>query len=102
VRTFFKSAMTSRASEKRQQAKAADKAWRIMRRLVLERDDYRCRACDRRQESLDVHHIRARSLGGKHTDSGCCALCLECHADIKLGKLHITGDANGKLSISRT
>lgn len=100
-----KSSLTSRASEKRQQARDAEKAWRIIRRLVLERDDYRCRACGSK-DSIDVHHVQFRSAGGSSTDpKNLVALCRICHQDLHLYKLAIVSQgrlgANGTLTFRR-
>src|SRR6185436_471781 len=99
--SFFKSVLTSRASEKKATARAKLTAWQLARRLVLERDGYRCRACQSK-DSVDVHHLKFRSLGGKDDDpKALVALCRPCHQELHLYKLAISGGrrgANGKLS----
>lgn len=99
-----KRSLVGRASEKRQQAKAADKAWRIMRRLVLERDGYRCRACGSKDQ-IDVHHVKLRSAGGEDEPKNLIAACRRCHQDIHLYKLAVVAQgrrgANGTLRFER-
>jgi len=105
MQTSFKSQMTSRAAEKKATVRAKLTAWQLARRLVLERDGYRCRACQSK-DSVDVHHMKFRSLGGKDDDpKALLCLCRCCHGDVHLYKLAITGGrrvANGTLSFERT
>lgn len=87
----------SRAAEKRKKDRAAEKAWLLLRRVVLERDHYRCRCCGT-PEKVDVHHIRFRSVGGEDSTRNTCALCRVCHAETHAYRLHIEGDdANKRL-----
>lgn len=61
------------------------------RRLVLERDNWRCRRCG--QEDLDkltLHHVVYRSQGGKHGPDNLVTLCwVPCHKMIHDGKLKV-------------
>lgn len=61
-----------------------EKAWRQVRKAVLERDHGRCRDCDRDLSELpswygEVHHIRPRIMGGGDHPSNLITLCVECH-----------------------
>ena len=59
-----------------------EQRWQHVRRVVLQRDELRCRDCgesaDRRE--LDVHHLIRRSDGGRDEASNCITLCDGCHA----------------------
>ena len=55
--------------------------WRETRRVVLQRDGHRCRACGQ-AHGLEVHHVVMRSLGGKDVASNLIALCRDCHASV--------------------
>ena len=53
--------------------------WRAIRRLVLQRDNYRCRACGKAGR-LEVDHIIPVVQGGAWWDAeGLQALCRPCH-----------------------
>lgn len=56
--------------------------WRTTRKLVLERDGYRCMTCGDscRSEEADVHHLMPKSLGGSDEPSNLITLCDGCHA----------------------
>jgi ATP-dependent DNA helicase RecQ len=56
--------------------------WREIRQLVLKRDGFRCRDCNRMCESpdADVHHLIPRSTGGKDEPGNLVTLCDGCHA----------------------
>ena len=56
--------------------------WREIRQLVLKRDGFRCRDCNRMCESpdADVHHLIPRSIGGKDEPGNLITLCDGCHA----------------------
>ena len=56
--------------------------WKSIRRLVLERDGYRCMTCGDscRSEEADIHHLMPRSLGGSDEPSNLITLCDGCHA----------------------
>ena len=60
---------------------------RRVRKLVLERDNYACRACGARPgaPNLEVHHIKPLSKGGSRSPRNCKTLCRKCHI-----KLHDT------------
>lgn len=91
----------SRARTKRESSKAKLKAWLAVRREVLERDGYRCRACASRQD-VDVHHIKFRSAGGANSTRNCCAQCRICHQDVHAYRMYVLGnDANKVLKFVR-
>jgi RNA-directed DNA polymerase len=91
----------SRAAEKKQADRDKDRAWLLVRKVVLERDRYRCRCCAT-PDKVDVHHIRFRSRGGDDVPQNLAVLCRVCHAEIHAYRLHVEGsDANGRLRFVR-
>ena len=54
------------------------KAWRILRREVLDRDGWRCTRCGARGR-LDVHHKVPLAAGGTNELRNLTALCRGCH-----------------------
>lgn len=60
---------------------------RATRRLVLERDDYRCVLCGA-TEHLEVHHIVTRAEGGSNDPDNLVTLCMACHSDTHERPLH--------------
>lgn len=53
-----------------------------LKRKVKERDGYKCQTCFR-TDSLEVHHILKRSLGGEHKEENLVTLCTSCHRAIE-------------------
>lgn len=86
-----------KARRQRSQAQAD----RFVYAFVTERDQHKCRMCDRTGE-LHRHHIRGRKFT---TTADVCLLCASCHSDVhpKLGLSHrrwrLVGDANGPLML---
>jgi hypothetical protein len=73
-----------------------EKAWRLVRKAVLERDHGRCQECDRDLKGLpswygEVHHIKPRIEGGGDHPRNLITLCIECHGhytdDLRQGSL---------------
>src|SRR5215472_2253818 len=54
------------------------RAYRNLRRSVLERDSWRCQSCGT-MEHLEVHHIEFRSRSGDDVETNLITLCRECH-----------------------
>lgn len=67
-------------ADKRKAARAKLDNWIAVRRQVLARDKGKCRAYGTR--ATDVHHILARSLGGKDEPSNLVAVSRRAHEDI--------------------
>lgn len=57
----------------------------VIKKSVLERDDYKCRVCECRNERLEVHHILKRKLGGTNDIDNLITLCVDCHRAIDTG-----------------
>lgn len=54
-------------------------AWFRLRRLVLDRDGWRCRQCGKAGR-LETHHIVPVEHGGAELDpDNCLTLCRSCH-----------------------
>ena len=94
----WKQSSAAHARDARKRTERAE--WAKVRRVVLARDGRRCRACGRR-DGVEVHHVRFRSVGGRHTSANCCCLCTLCHADIHAYRLTLSGNADRKLKIER-
>lgn len=58
---------------------AAEARWQQARRVVLARDGRRCAECGG-TDSLHVHHLVPRALGGPDEPSNLIVLCEGCHA----------------------
>lgn len=84
------------AKDKRERAKEKLRDWLAVRKLVLVRDLYRCRACQSK-EQVDVHHLKFRSAGGKDVPSNLLVLCRVCHGETHAYRLAIVGDNAGKV-----
>jgi 5-methylcytosine-specific restriction endonuclease McrA len=58
-------------------------SYRKLRMNVLERDGWRCQSCGT-SESLQVHHIRSRSVLGDDAAENLITLCAGCHCQLHL------------------
>jgi len=70
--------MNSSALQKRRRIREAPKLYTELRRLILERDGWRCQKCGS-SRNLDVHHVRGRSALGDDAETNLITLCRECH-----------------------
>lgn len=87
----------SRAAEKKQADREAEKAWQSVRREVLARDRHMCRFCGSR-DRVEVHHLKPRSLGREDSTRNAIALCAIHHAERHAYRLFLHGsDANGRI-----
>jgi 5-methylcytosine-specific restriction endonuclease McrA len=83
------------------QRRAKQRAWLAVRKQVLLRDGFTCRACGTGGE-VDVHHKKLRSAGGQDTSQNLVALCRKCHSLVHAYRLFIHGDsADGRLRFER-
>ena len=53
----------------------------MLRRVVLERDGWRCQQCGSFR-NLDVHHVKRRSALGDDAETNLITLCRECHQTV--------------------
>lgn len=60
--------------------------YRLLCKVVLERDEWKCRYCKVRTQ-LQVHHIIFRSDGGDDASYNLCTLCGQCHDAMHRGDL---------------
>lgn len=51
--------------------------WKILRKIILERDNYWCQCCGM-APATDVHHITYERLGNEETQD-LTSLCNKCH-----------------------
>ena len=68
------------AEPKRPRVKLAADAYQQLRLEVLQRDNWRCQHCGRR-ENLEVHHKEMRSQEGDDSYVNLITLCHSCHAN---------------------
>lgn len=54
--------------------------WSEIRKIVLERDGFKCTVCGT-TGLLDVHHIHPKYFGGSHDPQNLISLCRKCHTD---------------------
>jgi len=88
--------------ERREALRKKQANWQKVRKVVLERDRYICRACGS-MKFIDVHHKKLRSAGGKDTSDNLLALCRYCHALVHSYRLFIHGgSADGTLKFEVT
>ena len=63
---------------------------RELRRLILERDEFLCRFCNRggrySDYLLEIHHIVWRRHGGQDQPSNLMTICVECHDKLHYGE----------------
>jgi RecQ family ATP-dependent DNA helicase len=61
---------------------AQDQRWREVRKVVLARDEYRCKECGDAcsHGEADVHHLIPRAAGGLDDPANLITLCDGCHA----------------------
>ena len=76
---------SARVRQKRPRLKLDPTKYAIVRARVLERDGWRCQECGS-MESLEVHHMKPRSLLGDDVMHNLITLCVSCH-----GKRHRGG-----------
>jgi len=59
------------------------KAYRTLRRKILERDSWRCQTCGS-MSGLEVHHMQRRSRLGDDSEENLVTLCSDCHRAIHI------------------
>ena len=56
---------------------------------ILNRDNYTCQYCGKKNKRLEVHHIIYRSNGGTDDENNLITLCEECHSKVHKNELVI-------------
>ena len=65
--------------EKRRPTRLESKQYEELRRVILERDGWRCQSCGA-MTNLEVHHQQFRSHSGEDAEENLITLCHECHS----------------------
>ena len=73
--------MINSASQKRLRIRTTARLYAMLRRVVLERDGWRCQQCGS-PRNLDVHHMRRRSALGDDAETNLITLCRKCHQSL--------------------
>lgn len=90
----------SRAAERKATKREAEKHRQMVYSLVRVRDKFRCRCC-KSADTVEVHHVRFRSLGGENSSANLALLCRICHNLVHSYRLAIKGDADKTLTFER-
>jgi len=56
-------------------------SWNILRKKILERDNYKCVHENCGKPASEVDHIKPKGLGGTDDESNLQSLCVECHKE---------------------
>lgn len=67
--------------------KGFDYGWSSHREAIINRDNYTCQICGKKNTRLEVHHIIFRSQGGTDDENNLITLCTDCHRGIHDGKI---------------
>jgi 5-methylcytosine-specific restriction endonuclease McrA len=70
-----------RVRQKQPRVKLDVTDYALVRKLVLERDGWRCQDCGS-VKNLQVHHLKTRSQLGGDTMQNLITLCVSCHAKV--------------------
>lgn len=70
--------------------KGFDYGWSSHREAIINRDNYTCQICGKKNIRLEVHHIIFRSQGGADDENNLITLCGDCHNGIHNGKIVLT------------
>lgn len=90
------------AQRRAKKARANLAVYRAACRKVDKRDGRQCRVCQRVIFlTAEHHHIKPRSLGGKHTTDNLIRVCGNCHQLITAKRIIVTGNADEQLHIER-
>ena len=70
--------------------KGFDYGFSSRKEAILNRDNYKCQCCGKKNIRLEVHHIVYRSQGGTDNETNLITLCADCHSKVHSGSLTIT------------
>ena len=79
--------MNNSASQKRPRIQATPRRYAALRRVVLERDGWRCQHCGSLR-NLDVHHVKRRSALGDDAEANLITVCRDCHQILHRARFH--------------
>lgn len=65
----------------------------------MDRDNYTCRCCGKKNCRLEVHHIVFRRNGGSDNLENLLTLCEDCHKAVRLGKIELKLKGKRKSSL---
>jgi 5-methylcytosine-specific restriction endonuclease McrA len=68
---------------KRPRIRLNEEAYALLRRKILERDDWRCQGCGS-SVHLQIHHKEFRSQSGHDAKENLITLCAQCHMQIHM------------------
>jgi len=91
---------TPRVLDRIQQKRRLAQQERACQLAVRARDKGRCVVPGCRDAAKHLHHIHARSLGGKWTSANVCSLCVKHHQLVHGRVIAIEGDADQELVIT--
>jgi len=66
---------------KRPRLRLDPESYRLLRKAVLERDQWRCQYCGA-MVGLEVHHMVTRGKLGDDAAENLITLCCDCHRDV--------------------
>ena len=78
----------------------ARKAWKMLRRFVLDRDGWRCTKCGR-AGAMEVHHVKPIEDGGLDEPGNLVTLCRGCHIAEHRTEIDTHKQAFGELAHAR-
>ncbi len=66
--------------------KLKDPRWQKKRLAILERDGWACRSCNRKDETLHIHHViyKAKCQPWEYEDDELLTLCEFCHSEVEI------------------
>jgi len=73
--------------------------YREFKMKILERDDWKCQHCGRRNE-LEIHHLVRRSQSGADCEENLIVLCSGCHRWLHAGGLWAFDQQHGQAPVA--
>lgn len=62
--------------------KLKDPRWQKKRLEIMERDDWTCQGCGKKEETLNIHHIKYSKNPWESKDDELITLCESCHSEL--------------------
>ena len=100
---FNRNEVQLKNQQQQDQLKTTNDTWSKIRRIILERDDYRCQISGKTNGRLDVHHIIPRRDGGQDSTDNLITVCNGvCHKKlepyIEMFTISITGKSYHRMN----